>query len=99
MDEQPKAAPPTLTDDDIVAVERPNRRSALSAIGAAVAAVFGATVLKTSEAEAQCTDSDSGYGADGAGRGRRCRGVQSGCTDSDSGPGADGAGLRTSATR
>ena len=39
MDEQSKSAPPTLTDDDIVEVERPNRRSALAAIGASVAAV------------------------------------------------------------
>lgn len=81
MDDSSKPAPPTLTDDDIVEVERPNRRSALAAIGASVAAVFGATVLKPEEAEA-CrrrtgrTDSDP---SDGVGRGR------TGLTDSDSG--------------
>ncbi len=81
MDDSSKPAPPTLTDEDIVEVERPTRRSALAAIGASVAAVFGATVLKTEEAEA-CrrrtgrTDSDP---SDGVGRGR------TGLTDADSG--------------
>lgn len=81
MDEQPKSAPPTLSDDDIVEVERPNRRSALTAIGASVAAVFGATVLMPGEAEA-CrrrtgrTDSDP---SDGVGRGH------TGLSDADAG--------------
>ena len=81
MDDSSKPAPPTLNDDDIVEVERPNRRSALAAIGASVAAVFGATMLKAEDAEA-CrrrtgrTDSDP---QDGVGRGR------TGITDSDSG--------------
>lgn len=81
MDEQSKSALPTLTDDDIVEVERPNRRSALAAIGASVAAVFGATLLAPSEAEA-CrrrtgrTDSDP---SDGVGRGH------TGVNDADSG--------------
>lgn len=96
MDEQSKSAPPTLTDDDIVEVERPNRRSALAAIGASVAAVFGATVLAPSEAEA-CrrrtgrTDSDP---SDGVGRGH------TGLTDSDSGDeAACGRGSRYVAPR
>ncbi|MFO0628616.1 MAG: hypothetical protein U0325_23785 [Polyangiales bacterium] len=96
MDEQSKSAPPTLTDDDIVEVERPNRRSALAAIGASVAAVFGATVLAPSEAEA-CrrrtgrTDSDP---SDGVGRGH------TGLTDSDSGDEAQcGRGSRYVAPR
>ncbi len=96
MDEQSKSALPTLTDDDIVEVERPNRRSALAAIGASVAAVFGATVLAPSEAEA-CrrrtgrTDSDP---SDGVGRGH------TGLTDSDSGDEAGcGRGRRYVAPR
>lgn len=96
MDEQSKSALPTLTDDDIVEVERPNRRSALAAIGASVAAVFGATVLAPSEAEA-CrrrtgrTDSDP---SDGVGRGH------TGLTDSDSGDEAQcGRGNRYVAPR
>lgn len=81
MEDQPKSAPPTLSDDDIVEVERPNRRSALAAIGASIAAVFGATVLMPGEAEA-CrrrtgrTDSDP---SDGVGRGHTR------LTDADSG--------------
>ncbi len=96
MDEQSKSALPTLTDDDIVEVERPNRRSALAAIGASVAAVFGATVLAPSEAEA-CrrrtgrTDSDP---SDGVGRGH------TGINDADSGDEAGcGRGSRYVAPR
>lgn len=81
MDDSSRPAPPTLTDEDIVATERPSRRSAIAAIGASVAAVFGATLLRTEDAEA-CrrrtgrTDSDP---SDGVGRGH------TGLTDSDSG--------------
>lgn len=96
MDDQPRSAPPTLNDDDIVEVERPSRRSALAAIGASVAAIFGATVLLPGEAEA-CrrrtgrTDSDP---SDGVGRGHTRM------TDSDSGDEAGcGRGRRYVAPR
>jgi len=109
MDEHSKSALPTLNDNDIVEVERPNRRSALGVIGASVAAVFGAAVLAPSEAEAcrrqtNRTDSDPNDGVnhghtgindadsgDEAGCGGRSA-PRRGCTDSDSGPGQDGPG-------
>jgi hypothetical protein len=76
------SSPRSLDDSDIEDVAQPSRRSALAAVGAAVAgAVFGAVMLSPSEAEA-CrrrtgrTDADP---QDGAGRGR------TGLTDSDSG--------------
>lgn len=96
MDDKSKPAPLTLSDEDIVSSERPDRRSALSAIGASVAAVFGAIVLRPDDANA-CrrrtgrTDSDP---QDGVGRGR------TGLTDSDSGDEAGcGRGRRTYRSR
>jgi hypothetical protein len=62
-------------------------RVAGGAVGAGAIALVGAA---PAEAEEQCTDSDTGYGADPAGRGRRCGG--GGCTDRDTGRGADPAG-------
>jgi hypothetical protein len=71
----------TLSDDQMV-TERPmGRRSSMAMLGAGVLGAVGLVgAVAPSEAEAQCTDSDSGYGADPAGRGRRCcRGI----SDSD----------------
>ncbi len=70
-----------LNDEDIQEVERPSRRGAIAAIGATIAAVFGATVLLPGEAEAcrrrtGITDRDP---SDGVGRGRTR------ITDADSG--------------
>lgn len=93
----PKTAPMTLSDDDIVEVSRPSRRSAITRVGAFVAAaVFGATALTPGEAEA-CrrrtgrTDSDP---SDGVNRGR------TGLTDQDSGDEAQcGRGSRSRSRR
>lgn len=61
-----------LNDEDIREVERPDRRGAIAAVGATIAAVFGATLLLPGEAEAcrrrtGITDRDP---SDGVGRGR-----------------------------
>lgn len=82
----------TLNDDDIEEVSSPTRRSALAAVGAALAgAVFGAAVLLPREAKA-CpnrtgrTDSDP---SDGVGRGH------TGFTDADPSDGVNcGRGRR-----
>lgn len=67
-----KKATQTLSDDDIQAIA-PSRRSALGAIGAAIAtAVVGAVALKPSSAEAcrRSTGRNDSDPNDGAGHGR-----------------------------
>lgn len=96
MSDSSKPVPPTLTDEDIVSSERPDRRSAMAAIGASVAAVFGATLLRPDDAQAcrrrtGVTDQDPG---DGVGRGH------TGLTDADSGDEARcGRGARRTRSR
>ncbi len=96
MKKDPSITPATLDDSDIEEVASPTRRSAIAAVGAAVAgAVFGATLLTPGEAKA-CpqrtgrTDSDPN---DGVNRGR------TNITDSDPSDGVNcGRGRRRART-
>jgi len=60
------------------------RRSFMATVAGSAVATSLALTGRRAEAQSGCSDTDSGYGADPGGRGRRCAGTAyTGCSDRD----------------